>query len=50
MPSNLYALLALCVGGAGMVLLWLYLAARLVTYAATKSYFQVKREEQHHGN
>ena len=49
MPSIPWTTLALCVGGAGMVLLWLYLAARLVSYAATKSYFQVKKE-QHHGN
>lgn len=50
MPSNPISLLALCVGGAGMVLFWLYLAARFMSYGITKSYLQAKREEHHHVN
>lgn len=47
MPNNPWAILGLGTVGAGMLLLWLYLAARLISYGATKSYFQARKEENH---
>lgn len=45
MTDNLVANPWLGVVWAVMVLAWLYVAARLITYGITKSYFQARKEE-----